>query len=103
MLNNKGGGGRSTTAYRIDFESDGRIKTSKNSKFGPTPRVLGTARIMNKPDGGVDDRYFFNLVRHSQPHISMLIRIKYRVGLVVWQLGWVDHIWGVPPAGGPLL
>ena len=48
-----GGGGRSTTAYRIDFEGD-QIKTSKNSKFGPTPRVLGTARMMNKTD--VDDR-----------------------------------------------
>ena len=49
------GGGRSTTAYRIDFEGD-QIKTSKNSKFGPTPRVLGTARMMNKTDS-VDDRY----------------------------------------------
>ena len=54
------GGGRSTTAYRIDFEGD-QIKTSKNSKFGPTPRVLGTARMMNKTDS-VDDRYRVTIV-----------------------------------------
>ena len=28
---------------------------------------------------------------------------QYRVGLVVWQLGWVDLDLGSSPAGGPLL